>query len=482
MNLMSKALTGVVVLILVCSIGIYFVQNNNNNEQVSKEAQKLRSSRKVDYSSSPKEGEFDITYKLGTKTIYHSSSELKKLSEQVETPSSCREIHYNLVARHGTRYPTANDEIKFNALSVKLNEYSDYISDEYSFLKNWENPWDKGNNAGQLVWRGQEEHYHLSQRLEDNYKTILGSQYSTESFILQSTQVPRASQSAQSFGFGLFQGDGILGGSEYEPFYLFSESNDVDTELRFFDNCPIYKTTVKKNDTAIEQSNIYKDTVIQEIADKFTVQIGVSDVWNITADEYILFYKICAFQIAIDNVKQQFCTLFDEYTANRLEYYNDLKTYYQKGYAYPVSYNMATNLLQEVVEVMEGVIDGTVKEKANLRFAHAETIIPFNCILGLFKDEEPLLANFTIEQQDNRAFKTSLFSPFAGNVGIILYECIENNVETYRVKATVNEIDIILPGCDEMYCKFDTFKSIYQEAVDLNFIDVCFDEEPICQH
>lgn len=36
-----------------------------------------------------------------------------------------------------------------------------------------------------------------------------------------------------------------------------------------------------------------------------------------------------------------------------------------------------------IVDIVENRADGTF-EKARLRFAHAETVVPFSCLLGLF--------------------------------------------------------------------------------------------------
>ncbi len=56
----------------------------------------------------------------------------------------------------------------------------------------------------------------------------------------------RAARSGNAFGFGLFEGMGTLGPSDYKPFYTYSSSLSLDTTLRFFDICPQYQTTVRR--------------------------------------------------------------------------------------------------------------------------------------------------------------------------------------------------------------------------------------------
>lgn len=65
-----------------------------------------------------------------------------------------------------------------------------------------------------------------------------------------------------------------------------------------------------------------------------------------------------------------------------------------KGYGAPINYRMAQALLQDILESMERALadwrggSNKVPELARLRFAHAETIIPLLCTLGLFQERD----------------------------------------------------------------------------------------------
>ena len=99
--------------------------------------------------------------------------------------------------------------------------------------------------------------------------------------------------------------------------------------------------------------------------------------------EIELMYKGCGYDIATRNITSQFCTLFtDSEIGEVLEYWSDLKAYWQKGYGHPVNYQIATLLLQDVFNIHSQYVrgDNTVL-KGKFRFAHAETIMPLLSIL-----------------------------------------------------------------------------------------------------
>ncbi|CAI5996668.1 unnamed protein product, partial [Closterium sp. NIES-64] len=157
------------------------------------------------------------------------------------------------------------------------------------------------------------------------------------------------------------------------------------------------------------------------------------------------------------------CGLFSARHLAVLEWIDDVDTFMQKGYGREINYHMGLNLLQELSERMvnarlrrlweegrlvgvegervggvgrvagsgkvereegkEGEGDGRVgkrgkkgkkgkkekdgwrdgvRERAALHFGHAETVIPFACLLGLYKPESP---DEGVTKEDERAHK-----------------------------------------------------------------------------
>lgn len=101
-----------------------------------------------------------------------------------------------------------------------------------------------------------------------------------------------------------------------------------------------------------------------------------------------------------------------------------------------------------------------------MRFAHAETLLPVSCLIGLFLEE----SEFELIQREeslelppkppkNRNWRGSIMPPFAGNNMLILYSCQLDNSSNYFVQVLHNERPIALPGCHGWsFCLFEVLK------------------------
>ncbi|TYG73225.1 hypothetical protein ES288_D04G084000v1 [Gossypium darwinii] len=144
-----------------------------------------------------------------------------------------------------------------------------------------------------------------------------------------------------------------------------------------------------------------------------------------------------------------------------------------KGYGKSLNYRMGVPLLKDVIQSMDQALKAKEDnqapgsyEKARLRFAHAETVVPFSCLLGLFLEgsdfqriqkEEPL--DFPPKPPKNRSWRGSIVAPFAGNNMLVLYSCPANSSSKYFVRALHNEHPIAMPGCGGTdFCPFEVFK------------------------
>jgi hypothetical protein len=78
-------------------------------------------------------------------------------------------------------------------------------------------------------------------------------------------------------------------------------------------------------------------------------------------------------------------------------------------------------LLRDVMLDIRNYVNGEAITQ-QWRFAHDSTILPFGCLLGLFKDEQPMTSDHILW---SRKFRTSRMIPFASNAAFVLYECPE---------------------------------------------------------
>ena len=105
------------------------------------------------------------------------------------------------------------------------------------------------------------------------------------------------------------------------------------------------------------------------------------------------------------------------------------------------------------------IIEGNVS--ADLRFAHAETIIPFAALLGIdIASAQTNDLNYVLD-----IWKDYQIAPMAANIQWILYN---NDSGEYLIKMLLNEKEVTFPiESDNIpYYKWDDVSSYYQTILD----------------
>ncbi|KAL0321820.1 UNVERIFIED_CONTAM: Multiple inositol polyphosphate phosphatase 1 [Sesamum calycinum] len=371
------------------------------------------------------EDSFDVRRHLSTATRYHIAKDISENSfVPSNIPDQCTPIHLNLVARHGTRAPTKKKLKELEALVTRLKVLLENVKEQKStgiptWLWGWKSPWTGKHMGGELVSEGENELYQLGIRTREKFPDLFNEDYHPDIYPIKATQVSRASASAVAFGMGLFSDRGNLGPGRHRAFAVTSESRASDIMLRFHDCCQNYK------------------------------------------------------EASLLNKTDQACALFTPSEVGLLEWADDLEVFVLKGYGNSLNYRMGVPLLEDVIQSMEQAInakeDGLVSgsyEMARLRFAHAETLLPFSCLIGLFLDgpeferilrEQPL--ELPVKPPQKRIWRGSSVAPFAGNNMLVLYSCLANNSSRYFVQVLHNERPTPLAGCGNSdFCPFEVFK------------------------
>lgn len=112
--------------------------------------------------------------------------------------------------------------------------------------------------------------------------------------------------------------------------------------------------------------------------------------------------------------------------------------------------------------------------------SHKTVLLSVMAALGLYEDEQPVLASNKASMAD-RKFKTSQISPFSSNIGFVLYSCQHNQGDlkrTFRLQVMVNEKPVQLPACDSILCPYEQVRAAYAHLVDrCNYKQTC--EKPL---
>ncbi|KAK3148940.1 hypothetical protein QOZ80_3AG0210710 [Eleusine coracana subsp. coracana] len=428
---------------------------------------------------------FDVRRHLSTVTRYDVA---RGSSNAISSPSisdGCHIIHLNLVARHGTRAPTKKRIKELDRLALRLealmNEAkqsldSDSLKKIPSWIKGWESRWKGRTKGGELIREGEEELYNLGIRVKEKFQDLFDEEYHPDVYSIRATQVPRASASAVAFGLGLLSEKGKLGPGKNRAFSVLSESRASDICLRFFDSCETYKAYRKRKEPEVDKQ---KEPILEHVTASLVSRYHL----NFTTQDVSSLWFLCKQEASLLNITNQACGMFNEAEVYFLEWTDDLEGFVLKGYGESINYRMGLPLLKDVVQSIEEAIvakeenhpDGTY-EKARLRFAHAETVVPFSCLLGLFlegSDFEKIQREEALDlppmPPHGRNWKGSVVAPFAGNNMLVLYQCpsktSDNNKisrgrnNSYFVQVLHNEVPVSMPGCgNKDFCPFEEFK------------------------
>lgn len=424
--------------------------------------------------SSFAEETFDVRQRLSTVTRYEVSKDIKEhtfVSSNI--PDQCSPIHLNLVARHGTRSPTKKRRKDLETLSTQLKALLQNAKEKGSsseklpsWLWGWSSPWKGKLKGGELISHGEDEMYNLGTRIRERFPELFNDEYHPDIYQIRATQIPRASASAVAFGMGMFSGRGKLGEGRHRAFAVLSESRASDIMLRFHDCCQNYKAYRKHQEPAV-----YK--LKEPVFDEITRSLAARYELNFTIKDTSTLWFLCKQEASLLNITDQACGLFSKDEVELLEWTDDLEMFILKGYGNSLNYRMGVPLLEDVVLSMELAIKAKEEgfapgsyEKARLRFAHAETLVPFSCLIGLFLEgsefeqiqrEEPL--KLPPKPPLKRSWKGSTVAPFAGNNVLVLYSCPANDTSKYFVQVLHNEKPIPMAGCGGTdFCPFEVFK------------------------
>ncbi|EOB02964.1 Multiple inositol polyphosphate phosphatase 1 [Anas platyrhynchos] len=284
-----------------------------------------------------------------------------------------------------------------------------------------------------------------------------------------------------------------------------------DALMRFFDHCDKFIALVEENETAMHQVNAFKEgpemrKVLEKVASALCLPVE-----ELNADLVQVAFLTCSYELAIKNVTSPWCSLFSEEDAKILEYLNDLKQYWKRGYGYDINSRSSCILFQDIFQQLDKAVEEskscfrlwlgaeeTPPIQANqdvphlwvdftgscskpisspliVQVGHAETLQPLLALMGFFKDDEPLRANNYIRQA-HRKFRTGRIVPYAANLVFVLYHCdqVKTSKEEYQVQMLLNEKLMPFHHSNETISTYADFKDYYKDILqNCHFKEVC---------
>lgn len=168
------------------------------------------------------------------------------------------------------------------------------------------------------------------------------------------------------------------------------------------------------------------------------------------ADAASMLYNL---YVIAAGMKNELAADFTKYVpaaqARQLAYLQDLESFYKQGPSFTesdgVTWKMAHLLENDFFAEVDAIDQGVLAHGAKLRFAHAETIIPFASRLGL-ANVMPPLPQARLYTYANSAWRGAQVAPMAANVQWDVYR---NGAGRLIVKMLYNEKETAFkPACD----------------------------------
>eukprot|EP00727_Mastigamoeba_balamuthi_P011278 m51a1_g6773 putative multiple inositol polyphosphate phosphatase 1-like (486) ;mRNA; r:118558-120158 len=372
------------------------------------------------------------------------------------------------VSRHGSRYPTSDLFEGIVTLTSFLEKQRHVVAGTGQWIAGWKSQFDTADEGG-LSELGATDLEAIGERFAKHFPTLLFP-YTPNAVHTQSTGKPRTAQTAAAFTVGVV---GNMTQWALRPWVAVSESKTADKLLRFFDACPKYVQTVKKNTNAKSVQAAFLKIEMPAIAKKVAAMTNISADDLVSAGVLPVMWEMCTFETTVLG-SSKWCSLFDEEDAKVFEYSGDLDKYYTSGYGIDVAYKNAAPLLQDIFKYFDAVIAGTSgTPRAKLMFAHAETTFPLKALLGMNKDATPLGATWTKEQREARKWRASTICTMASNVGFVVSKCSSG---AHQIQMLESETPVDFPnvaGCKSNWCPLTAVREANKEALGIDFSSLC---------
>ncbi|NWZ75593.1 MINP1 phosphatase, partial [Poecile atricapillus] len=377
-------------------------------------------------------------------------------------PASCTPLQLRAVLRHGTRYPTAGQIRRLGELHARLLRRAPGAAacPAAAALADWP-MWYEESLDGRLAPQGRRDMEQLARRMAARFPALFAAR---RRLALASSSKHRCLQSGAAFRRGL--GPTLdFGGDEVEV-----EVND--SLMRFFDHCAKFVALVEENDTAMCQVNAFKEgpemkKVLEKVASALCLPVE-----QLNADLVQVAFLTCSYELAIKNVTSPWCSLFSEEDAKVLEYLNDLKQYWKRGYGYDINSRSSCILFQDIFQHLDKAVEESKSSKPIsspliVQVGHAETLQPLLALMGYFKDDEPLLAS-NYARQAHRKFRSGRIVPYAANLVFVLYHCdhVNTSQEEYQVQLLLNEKLLSFQYSNDTISTYTDLKDYYKDILE----------------
>lgn len=402
--------------------------------------------------------------RLGTRSPY------RFIANHNDSPiqyPGCTEKKMWLIIRHGTRYPGKKyvPSLLYSLPKLKniiLNKYkenkTELTLEEASLLSTWKVPFAE-NDTMRLSEEGENEMIDLAERYQSRFPSLMPEAYDNQTYKFKYTNTQRTRESARHFAAGLF-------GWHNSQHILYPQPEDKDPILRFYKRCERWASDVHNNPEAQKEKELFVNSdVFLNALNTMSKRVG----YEVNYKDARLMHMMCAYETAWDEKSDSpWCRLISAETFKIFEFAEDLEYYWIDGYGYKLTYEQACAALRDMFSFFLSDSGPQVSSY----FTHSGTVLKLLALLGVAKDEEPLMHNSFSHHGDTREWRTSFIDTFATNIAFVLYNCTSGGPSVLFMH---QERPVFLPGCPlHQPCPMSIMKALYPDhEEECQFDSIC---------
>ncbi len=383
---------------------------------------------------------------LGTQTLYEPGHKA-----YTPAPNGYEPFYINHLGRHGARYLTSSEKLdsmidilKDAKCGNNLTPLGEQIYQKLEKLHQKE----KGH-FGLLSYKGVDMEKGIAKRMAQRFPQVFGKKV-----FAVSTYIMRTKESMHAFIGEL---------SQYIPNRTIQTSSygQIDPILRFFD---LNKDYLHYKEKGVWKKILKDYEQRSPIANKVSERLLIDSTFldnhaklKFAAELYATYTN--QFDIGCDVGLGK---AFKEEELKYLWQNKNVSMYLEKGPSLK-GINLPTDISFGLLENFLTSSEEAIQKQdisANLRFAHAETIVPFASLLGIqFASEQVSKAS-----EINAIWKNNIVAPMAANIQWVFYKNKDNKV---LVKMLYNENEIDFPIMSEFppYYKWSDIKEFYNKKL-----------------
>ncbi|BES99242.1 Multiple inositol polyphosphate phosphatase [Nesidiocoris tenuis] len=335
-------------------------------------------------------------------------------------------------------------------------------------LKRWHYKY-QPSDLGQLAEEGKAD----LRMLAGGYKLSLPELFANvtpDKTTVKFTNVKRTRDSAEAFLYALNK----------NVDWNLSDSNEA--ELLMLDkNCTQWINS-RETESAVREKKAFLATPdIKTTLSRVSQRLGFA--YDLDFKTVKAMYDLCRNEKAVYYQKapvSPWCCAFEKVDLETLEYYMDLKYYYDSGYGNPITMKLGCPLTRDMLLKFENVTKNNGTTDVNpltLYFAHSVTLRSVITKLGLARDQTaPKHDNRGLAAVKDRQWRTSRISPFTGNLFAVLYRCTTG--EEWKIMFYLNEHLVHYEGCNLGLCDWSYIIDRFRDHIDRDTCNADFCDDP----